>query len=91
MKAFLEHYIIIYIGLISLAAFILFGIDKQKAKKHKWRIPEKTLLGMCLIGGFMGGFLGMQTFRHKTKHWYFYAVIVLSAVLWTFLLYMLWT
>lgn len=91
MKAFLEHYIIIYIGLISLAAFILFGIDKQKAKKHKWRIPEKTLLGMCLIGGFMGGFLGMQTFRHKTKHWYFYAVIVLSAVLWAFLLYMLWT
>lgn len=91
MKAFLEHYIIIYIGLISLASFILFGIDKQKAKKHKWRIPEKTLLGMCLIGGFMGGFLGMQTFRHKTKHWYFYAVIVLSAVLWTFLLYNLWT
>jgi len=91
MKAFLEHYIIIYIGLTSLAAFILFGIDKQKAKKHKWRIPEKTLLGMCLIGGFMGGFLGMQTFRHKTKHWYFYAVIVLSAVLWTFLLYNLWT
>lgn len=91
MKAFLEHYIIIYIGLISLAAFILFGIDKQKAKKHKWRIPEKTLLGMCLIGGFVGGFLGMQTFRHKTKHWYFYAVIVLSAVLWAFLLYILWT
>lgn len=91
MKAFLEHYIIIYIGLISLAAFILFGIDKQKAKKHKWRIPEKTLLSMCLIGGFIGGFLGMQTFRHKTKHWYFYTVIVLSAVLWTFLLYNLWT
>ncbi len=91
MKSFLEHYIIIYIGIISILAFILFGLDKRKAKKHKWRIPEKTLLGMCLIGGFVGGFIGMQTFRHKTKHWYFYAVIVLSAVLWTFLLYMLWT
>ncbi|MDO4944807.1 MAG: DUF1294 domain-containing protein [Ruminococcus sp.] len=91
MKELLEHCIIIYIGLISAAAFILFGIDKQKAKKHKWRIPEKTLLGICLMGGFVGGFLGMQAFRHKTKHWYFYAVIVLSAVIWAFLLYILWT
>lgn len=65
-------YIIIYLSAMSLLTFILFGADKHKAKAHKWRIPEKTLLGLSLLGGFAGGFLGMEFFRHKTKHWYFY-------------------
>ena len=56
---------------MSLLTFILFGADKHKARAHKWRIPEKTLLGLSLLGGFAGGFLGMEFFRHKTKHWYF--------------------
>lgn len=42
--------------------------DKQKAKKHKWRIPENTLMFVAIIGGSIGSFIGMQTFRHKTKH-----------------------
>lgn len=87
MKGFLQNYIFIYIAIISLTAFILYGIDKRKAKKRKWRIPEKTLLGIGLLGGFAGGLLGMQAFRHKTKHWYFYAVNLISLLIWCVLLW----
>ncbi|MFR5050313.1 MAG: DUF1294 domain-containing protein [Ruminococcus bicirculans (ex Wegman et al. 2014)] len=64
-----------------------FGADKHKARAHKWRIPEKTLLGLSLLGGFAGGFLGMEFFRHKTKHWYFYMVMIISLALWAFMIY----
>lgn len=80
-------YLLIYLCSASLVTFILFGSDKHKAKAHKWRIPEKVLLGMCLAGGFAGGFLGMEFFRHKTKHWYFYAVVILSTLIWAFAFY----
>ncbi len=80
-------YIIIYLAAMSVVTFILFGADKHKAKAHKWRIPEKTLLGLSLLGGFTGGFLGMEFFRHKTKHWYFYAVMIVSLVLWLGVIY----
>lgn len=80
-------YIIIYLAAMSVVTFILFGVDKHKAKAHKWRIPEKTLLGLSLLGGFAGGFLGMEFFRHKTKHWYFYAVMIVSLVLWLGVIY----
>ena len=75
-------YIIIYISAMSLLTFILFGADKHKAKAHKWRIP-----GLSLLGGFAGGFLGMEFFRHKTKHWYFYMVMIISLALWAFIIY----
>lgn len=87
MKEFLQNYIFIYIGIISLLTFLMYGADKQKAKKHKWRIPEKILLGMCIVGGFLGGLLGMQVFHHKTKHWYFYAINILALILWVFIIY----
>ena len=65
-------YVILAILLVmNLLAFALMGIDKAKAKKGAWRIPEKTLfLATALFGG-LGGTLGMTCFRHKTKHWYF--------------------
>lgn len=47
------------------------GIDKRKAIRHAWRIPETTLFLPALIGGCLGSILGMHFFRHKTKHWYF--------------------
>ena len=47
------------------------GIDKNKARKGKWRIPEKNIFFTAFIGGALGAALGMRTFRHKTKHWYF--------------------
>lgn len=64
-------YILIYLGIINLIGFFTMFLDKQKAKKGKWRIPEKTLFLLALIGGSLGTTLGMHTFRHKTKHWYF--------------------
>lgn len=60
-----------YLVLVNLVSFCLMGIDKRKARKHKWRIPEKTLFLSALLGGSLGAVLGMQVFRHKTKHWYF--------------------
>lgn len=60
-------YIIIYLAAMSLVTFILFGADKHKAKTHKWRIPEKTLLGLSLLGGFAGGFLGYGVFPPQNK------------------------
>lgn len=68
-----------YLLLANLLGFCLMGIDKARAKKGAWRISEKTLFGVALFGGSVGSILGMQTFRHKTKHWYF--VIGMPAIL----------
>ena len=67
MNKLLLYYLLI-INLISLA---VFGIDKQKARNHRWRISEKTLFLCAILGGSVGAILGMFMFRHKTKHWYF--------------------
>lgn len=71
------------VAAISLITFILYGLDKYKAKHGLWRIPEKVLLGFSFCGGALGGILGMAVFRHKTKreHWYFRAVNILG-LLW---------
>ena len=57
--------------LINLFAFVLYGIDKAKAKRGAWRIPEATLLLVAFLGGSFGALLGMEVFRHKTRHWKF--------------------
>lgn len=62
------------IGVLSLVAFCLYASDKGRAKKGKWRIPEKVLLGFSFFGGAVGGTLAMFLFRHKTRHWHFLAV-----------------
>ena len=67
----LEKILLAYLLVINLIAFAMYGLDKQRAIKDKWRIPEKTLLLVALFGGGVGAFAGMQTFRHKTKHWKF--------------------
>ncbi len=59
--------IIIYLLIINLIGFLAMGIDKLKAKKNWWRIPEGTLLMITILGGGVGSILGMYTFRHKTK------------------------
>ena len=64
-------YLLIYLGIINLVGFFAMFLDKQKAKRGKWRIPEKTLFLLEIIGGSLGTILGMHVFRHKTKHWYF--------------------
>lgn len=57
---------------LNLLTFIIYGIDKFKAKKAKWRIPESTLLLLAVIGGSIGAWLGLQVWRHKTQHKIFY-------------------
>lgn len=59
--------ILLYLLIINLIGFFAMGIDKYKAKKDLWRIPEGTLMMMCLLGGGFGTILGMHIFRHKTK------------------------
>lgn len=61
----------IYLLIINVVGFAMMGIDKNRAKRGEWRIPEKTLFTCALLGGSLGTTLGMSTFRHKTKHWYF--------------------
>lgn len=64
--------LILYLLIVNAAAFLLMLIDKIRARKNLWRIPEKTLLGVALIGGSIGAYAGMQLFRHKTRHPKFY-------------------
>lgn len=59
---------LIYLLIINVIAFSLFGIDKFKAGRRLWRIPEKMLFLSAILGGSIGAILGMQIFRHKTKH-----------------------
>ena len=66
-----SHIVIIYLVLINLAAFVLMGLDKRKARKNLWRIPEKTLFLSAILGGSAGAIAGMYVFHHKTRHWYF--------------------
>ena len=64
-------YLLIYLLIINLTGFFTMFLDKQKARRGKWRIHEKTLFLLAIIGGSLGTTLGMHTFHHKTKHWYF--------------------
>ena len=60
--------ILIYLLVINLVTFLLYGIDKWKAENHKWRIPESTLLSFAGIGGSIGAWIGMKVWHHKTLH-----------------------
>ena len=77
--------LLIIIGVMSLAAFAAFGLDKYKAKAGKWRIPERTLFLLALLGGGLGALFGMKVFHHKTMHKQFVigipAIMVIQAVL----------
>ena len=53
---------------INLLTFLIYGIDKWKARRDKWRVPEATLLMLAALGGSVGALLGMSVFHHKTKH-----------------------
>ncbi len=71
-------YLLLAYALISLIALWSYWSDKRKAKKHRFRTPEAVLLGLGFFGGSVGALLGMNLFRHKTKHWYFWAVNLLG-------------
>ena len=62
------HIAIIYLAVINVVTFFMYGIDKRKAKKSKWRITEAALLMMAVLGGSIGAWLGMKVWHHKTLH-----------------------
>ena len=66
---------------MNLVTFILYGADKAKAMKGKWRIPEKTLLLFAACFGGLGAFLGMKVFRHKTKHTSFRILVPMCMII----------
>lgn len=82
MEKYLKYYII-FLCVMSVISFIMYGIDKRKAQKGKWRTKEKTLILSMWFGGTYGGILGMYIFRHKTKKWYFWLNALLSFALHT--------
>lgn len=79
---------IIYYLIINLTGFAIMGIDKRKAIKGAYRIPEATLFCVALLGGALGTTLGMNLFRHKTKHWYF--VVGMPLIFFAQLALMVW-
>lgn len=63
--------LLVYFTAMNIAGLCLMGLDKYKAKKHAFRIPESTLFIVAIIGGSIGCIIGMYAFRHKTRHWSF--------------------
>jgi len=63
-----QHILVIYLVVINVATFITYGIDKWKTKRSKWRIREAALLGLAVLGGSVGAWLGMKVWHHKTMH-----------------------
>lgn len=61
----------IYLAVMNVIGVAVMWSDKKRARLHRWRIPEKVLFGVSLLGGSVGTWAGMYLFRHKTKHWYF--------------------
>jgi uncharacterized membrane protein YsdA (DUF1294 family) len=61
-------YVLIYLAAINVLTFFLYGIDKWKAKRSKWRISEATLVWMAVVGGSIGALMGMKAWHHKTQH-----------------------
>lgn len=75
-------YLIIYLACINVFAFLIYGMDKRKAIKEQWRIPENTLIASAFLGGGLGALLGMFVWHHKTKKWKFRILVPLSIMIW---------
>ena len=82
-------YLAYYLLAINAVTFIVYGIDKYKAKKAKWRISEATLLLLAVLGGSIGAWMGMKVWRHKTMHKKFKygipAILMIQIALMTYL------
>ena len=73
---------VVYILIVNVLAFVLYGIDKRRSQRKMYRIPENTLLWMARLGGGVGSWLGIKVFHHKTKHKRFMIIVPLWTVLW---------
>lgn len=90
----LHSYLAYYLLAINVVTFIVYGIDKYKVKKAKWRIPEATLLLLAVLGGSIGAWMGMKVWHHKTMHKKFKygipAILLIQIALMTYLHVNLW-
>lgn len=81
----------IYLLIINIIGFAMMGIDKRRAKKRAFRIPEATLFMVAIIGGSIGSIIGMHLFHHKTRHWYFLygmpAILALQIIIVVFFIF----
>lgn len=82
--------ILLYLIIINVVTFLLYGEDKRRARRGAWRIPEKTLLGAAVIGGSIGAMLGMSIFHHKTRKPAFYIGVPLILIVEIGLGFLLW-
>lgn len=76
------QYLAVYLIVMNVIAFIVYGADKAKARRGQWRVSERTLLTLAALGGAGGAWLGMRVFRHKTKHRKFTVCVPLFMALW---------
>ena len=100
----LQHIVLIYLAFTNVVTFFIYGVDKwrstsgrllptgrKKAKKYKWRIREAALLGLAVLGGSIGAWLGMKAWHHKTQHKKFKygvpAIIIIQLAIIGYLLY----
>lgn len=87
----LTHIVLIYLAFINVVAFFVYGIDKWKAKKDKWRTSEATLLWLAVIGGSIGAWMGMKMWHHKTLHKKFrYGLPLIIIMQIAVVIYLLW-
>lgn len=77
------EYYLCYLAVINLATLLIFGIDKLKSVRGKYRISEKTLLILCLLGGALGGLIAMILFNHKTRKAKFFVIVPLLIIVHT--------
>ena len=77
----MDKWIIYTLLAVNTVTFLVYGWDKLCARKDWWRIPERVLLGLALLGGSIGALLGMKVFRHKTKHRKFTVLVLLFLVM----------
>lgn len=87
----MHKYVLFFLIIMNLYAFFLMYIDKKKAKKHQWRIPEARLFITAACFGSLGILLGMYTFRHKTKHWKFVVFVPMLLIINIYVLFKLWS
>ncbi len=85
----MEKMILLFILIMSILSFIAMGYDKSQAKKRGQRVSERTLWTLAIFGGGIGAYLGMQLFRHKTKHTNFRVGFLMLLIVYAFLLFWL--
>ena len=85
----MKQTIVYYLIALNLVTFFVYGVDKLKAKRAKWRIREATLLGLAILGGSIGALLGMKVWHHKTMHKKFKYGLPLILIVQTVLIYLI--